>query len=266
MNKFNEYYTKNCNDIKLSTNVNQSTVVSLTSIPARFNSIKPTINSILAQTIQPEKIIIWIPKYYKRFDIAIKSIPEKLQMHPLVEVRIVDEDFGPATKLLPCLQSNSKIHPESNIIVIDDDVLYHRKHIERLLNFSKQFPNHAITTVGSNVIKNFRLKFLFSLKNREVDILHGYAGYLVKKKFFNHHIFQRPKDVRELFTHDDIWISGNLRRNKVDIVMPRLLLLFKLVKQNKYLSNNSKNTAALCRSENKARISFIKAWQYFKLK
>lgn len=41
-------------------NRNQKIIISLTSYPTRFNTIIPTLKSLLNQTMKPDKIIVWL--------------------------------------------------------------------------------------------------------------------------------------------------------------------------------------------------------------
>ena len=69
-------------------------VVSLSTRPARFNEILPTIFSLLNQTVSPDKIFLSVEA---EFTIPEKQFPEK------VKILRPPESFGAATKLLPTL-------------------------------------------------------------------------------------------------------------------------------------------------------------------
>ena len=78
--------------------------ISISTIPSRIKSIDKTINSLLSQTLKPDKIFVNIPNKYKRFknNIEEKDIPNFSN-----EVEITRcEDFGPGTKLLGSLKKN----------------------------------------------------------------------------------------------------------------------------------------------------------------
>lgn len=99
-------------------------VVSLTTIPSRINEIKPTIDSLKAQILRPQKIIVNIPKRYERFGTSITKFPEFLENDPMVQINIIEEDYGPATKMLGML--NLDIPPNTIVLVCDDDAEYGR--------------------------------------------------------------------------------------------------------------------------------------------
>ena len=106
-------------------------VVSLTTIPSRIGEIKPTIDSLKAQFLKPQKIIINIPKRYERFGTGITKIPEFLENDPMVQINIIEEDYGPATKMLGML--NLDMPPNMIVLICDDDVAYKKLWSLRLL-------------------------------------------------------------------------------------------------------------------------------------
>ena len=94
-------------------------VVSLSSVPPRFRDLEPGLRSLLNQTIPPEQVILYLNRHYSRFpdwDGTLPEVPEG------VEVRMVDEDYGPATKLLPALEDFAEEDVE--ILFCDDDQIY----------------------------------------------------------------------------------------------------------------------------------------------
>jgi hypothetical protein len=106
-------------------------VVSLTTIPSRIGEIKRTIDSLKNQILRPQKIIINIPKIYERFGTSITKIPDFLKNDPMVHINIIEEDYGPATKMLGVL--NMDIPPNMIVLICDDDVVYKKSWSLRLL-------------------------------------------------------------------------------------------------------------------------------------
>ena len=104
-------------------------IVSLTSYGRRISKsiVYYTLVSILRQSIQPDRIILWIDKTKWNED----NIPNKLKMliSKGVEVEYCD-DIRSYTKLIPALEK----YPDSVIITVDDDKIYASCTIERLYN------------------------------------------------------------------------------------------------------------------------------------
>ena len=211
------------------------TIISLTSIPSRFKYLSDTLFSLLKQTYKVDKINIYLPKYYKRFDYHLKKLPK---VPAGIRIKITEEDFGPATKLLPALKDYWD--KEVRIIFCDDDRIYDKNMVSRLVEESIRKPNYVIAEEGRDIRdiskfdwygkdtpratlinKNFlyRASRVISLglwkprKNATsgyVDTLAGFGGVMVFPQYFNKQVFDIPDVV---WMVDDIWLSGQLTLN-----------------------------------------------------
>ena len=118
-------------------------VVSLSSVPPRFRDLEPGLRSLLNQTIPPEQVILYLNRHYSRFpdwDGTLPEVPEG------VEVRMVDEDYGPATKLLPALEDFAEEDVE--ILFCDDDQIYPPYLAEELFKARLLHPEACIAGSG----------------------------------------------------------------------------------------------------------------------
>lgn len=100
-------------------------VVSLTSYPARYSTLHLTIKSLLDQTVKPDRIILWIAHE------DAKSLPREVTKleGPIFTIRFCD-DLRSFNKIIPVLRSD----PDSFIVVADDDLYYHDRWLERLID------------------------------------------------------------------------------------------------------------------------------------
>jgi hypothetical protein len=73
-------------------------IISLTTIPPRFPYLLENLKCLLRQTALVESINLYIPRTYRRFTYSTKQIPS---LPEGVALHIIDEDLGPATKILP---------------------------------------------------------------------------------------------------------------------------------------------------------------------
>ena len=165
--------------------------VSVSTIPQRIKTIHKSIESLLNQTLKPDKIFINIPKEFKRFKEKINDndIPK---FPPGVEVTRC-EDSGPGTKLLGSL---NKIDNNSLLILADDDQIYENFMIEKFNNFYISSPNNAYSFYVHPLGK--------------FGIGQGADGFAINTKFLNRvHSFyyQVVKNYEELFLYEDLWIS-----------------------------------------------------------
>ena len=165
--------------------------ISISTIPSRIKSIDKTINSLLNQTLKPDKIFVNIPSKYKRFknNVEEKDIPNFSN-----EVEITRcEDFGPGTKLLGSLK---KIDKNSLLILADDDHIYENFMVEKFHYHYSLSPSNAYSFYV-HPLGNFGVgqgADGFAINTNHLDGVDKFYEKIVK-------------DYDELFIHDDLWTS-----------------------------------------------------------
>jgi len=111
-------------------------IVSLTSYGKRLTDTAPyAITTLFNQTIQPNKIILWVAYEDKE---NVPQIMEKL-IEKGLEIRFC-EDIKSYKKLIPALQE----FPSDYIITADDDVYYPENWFEQFIAEHKKNPNKII--------------------------------------------------------------------------------------------------------------------------
>ena len=177
--------------------------VSLTTIPQRVKTLYKSVDSLLNQTKKPDKIFINIPEKYERFQEVIGQDKLPKFSNEIVEInRCVD--CGPGTKLLGSID---KLKNDSLLILADDDNIYEDYMIEKFYHFYSIAPENAYSF------------YVHPLGNFGVG--QGADGFAINtnflkgiKKFYDLVV----KDYKELFLHDDLWISYFLyyfKKNKI---------------------------------------------------
>ena len=177
--------------------------VSISTIPQRIHNITKSIESLLNQTKKPDKIFINIPFKYERFTEIIKEDQIPKFDSSVVEVTRC-EDCGAGTKLLGSL---SKLKKNSLIILADDDHVYSDYMIEKFFHFYNKSPNNAYSFYVHPLGK-----FGVGQGADGFAINTNYLGGV--KNFYDKVV----KNYKELFIHDDLWISYFLyfiKRNKI---------------------------------------------------
>jgi len=123
-------------------------IVSLTTIPSKFDSLYLTIDSLYQQTLRPHLIILNIPaKYDFRLNSAVipeEAIQRFTEKYPDVIINRIDKDYGPGTKLLGIFHNNvlKDCDPANTFIVlVDDDLIYKPFMIDR---FDETHNNKAV--------------------------------------------------------------------------------------------------------------------------
>ncbi|MDF0596170.1 glycosyltransferase family 2 protein [Psychromarinibacter halotolerans] len=227
------------------------TIISLSSIPSRFDKLEPTLTCLLRQDAQIDAIQLHIPWKYRRFpdwDGVLPDVPKG------VEIVRVEEDLGPATKVLFAAQAHRG--QDVDIILCDDDRRYKPHWAQTYIDARRDHPDCCLAIAGfeadrygQSQMKNriqprakrrsrgmdwgFQLKmaweFLFPPVERKylreptrrlfrqsgyVDCFEGFAGAMVRPEFFDDEAFDIPPVV---WTVDDVWLSGHLARMNVPI-------------------------------------------------
>lgn len=181
----------------------ETIILSFTTFSNRANYIKPVINSIIHQTVKPDKIICvtelkitdFYPEIQKLLKIAnIELIPAK------------QEDKG-YKKLLPILKEYWG-RDDVIIITIDDDWNYRKTLIHDLLVNHKKYPAAIICDRGRKIVKNRPYNawpFNFgTMKHPHETLIMSGSGSLFKPTFFKESVFDLERiDLSP--TADDIW-------------------------------------------------------------
>lgn len=159
--------------------MNERTIVSLTSYEPRFQNLPTVLDTILAQTVKPDLIVLNLAHEA----IVPNNVQEYLDKHK-VEVFRVD-DTRVYKKLLPTL----KRYPNDIVISIDDDWLYPEEMIADFLKRHSQYPNHPIS--GN--------KLVFSEM-----ICHCGCASLAKAEFFGDYLDTIDQKIIQNCSCDDI--------------------------------------------------------------
>jgi hypothetical protein len=227
-------------------------IVSLSTIPSRFMSVGETLDSLLSQDVKIESIELNIPKAYRRFPEISLQLPKVPRG---VSVCISEEDWGPATKLLPTLKKYKAENVE--ILYCDDGRICPPNWARSFLEARDERSDDAIASTGwhvsalgisasknTKIPRAVRMRSLFDLKYRKYRITQ-----VLQNLFFGSKAPKPPRyrnfwtsgyvDIAEgyggvlirpemfessvfdipdkLWSVDDIWLSGMLAFNDVGI-------------------------------------------------
>lgn len=226
-------------------------VISLTSIPSRFKGLEPTLQSLLRQGA--DEVRLYLPYAYRRFPDWDGSLPDVPQG---VTICRSDEDYGPATKILPAcrdLRGSS-----AQILFCDDDCICEPGWAQRLFRIQGRRSNQAVAVYvrpAEGYVPNkvqlarrprawqlpieYDVPYRFSrllfktigtkpFRRRPFvipgygEIFFGAAGVVVRPEFFDDLAYDIPP---EAWAVDDVWLSGNLARLGIEIYCPWMAAL-----------------------------------------
>jgi len=187
-------------------------VVSFTTIPSRIDRIRPMVDSILAQTVKPDRLVLWLPTRCGKENVEY-VIPNWMRSLSF-EIANCGCDYGPATKLIPSLLSEPS--PETRIVTLDDDVAYEKHALEELSLSSIGYPDRALGFMGCTSGPTYvHAESVTGFV--DVDVLGGYRGVIYRRALFDGSIFRDLATLMEngLFVCDDQLISWNLLRRSI---------------------------------------------------
>eukprot|EP01060_Flectonema_neradi_P034097 TRINITY_DN5889_c0_g3_i1.p1 TRINITY_DN5889_c0_g3~~TRINITY_DN5889_c0_g3_i1.p1 ORF type:complete len:322 (+),score=21.86 TRINITY_DN5889_c0_g3_i1:46-1011(+) len=203
-------------------------VVSLTTMPHHLDLLEPTLKSLTEQTYPADVIYLNLPKQRARSG-AVYYVPEYVKNYDQVKVLRPDRDYGPLTKLMPSLEEEND--PDTLIITVDDDKVYHPDTVRTLVYYSKHDKHTAWGDCGwgfqhiwhqMEVIPVYVPWIFRGAAGRQVEVLQAVCGNAYRRSMFQNltALAQPPKPC---FTTDDLWISGFLKFSK-EVSHPRAII------------------------------------------
>lgn len=122
--------------------ISERIIVSLTTWTPRLKNIPIVLDSIFAQTVQPDLVVINFSEG--------EIIPQELQQY--LDDHHVECNFVPDTKVYKKLIPTLKKYPNDCVISIDDDWIYPAGMIEDFMEIHKRYPDNPIS--GNKIIFN----------------------------------------------------------------------------------------------------------------
>ncbi|GAA1943399.1 glycosyltransferase [Agromyces allii] len=128
-------------------NAGAPVIVSLTSFPARIASIGACIDSLRAQTLEADAVILWLS--VAQFPGREADLPRDLlgRRDDVFRIEWVDEDLGPHKKYFYAAQA----HPDALIVTVDDDAVYGTRLLRNLVEGHLEQP-HSIVCDRANLM------------------------------------------------------------------------------------------------------------------
>lgn len=181
-------------------------VISLTTIPSRFDKLGPVLHGLTRQACH--EIWLNIPRRYTRFPDWDGQVPADL--HSIDQKIVINRDcgdFGPGTKFIaPAL----KLLPDDLIIYVDDDTEYNSWVAKNLLKW------HLTDTKSAWGLSGFKFENYFKdhyprQHGVPVDVLEGYGAVIVKAKWVQDAL-PEFKELLDVTWHDDMLLCNLLEK------------------------------------------------------
>ena len=137
-------------------------IASLTSFPTRIDRIWIVIESILRQTVKPDRLMLWLSK--EQFP-NMECLPPKLikLQERGLEIILCEGDLRSHKKYYYVI----KKYPEADLFTFDDDIMYPSNAIESVITIAKKNPNCVVGRYCNHLMKNDVGDVCFSRDYRE---------------------------------------------------------------------------------------------------
>ena len=192
--------------------------VSLTTYGKRLRDVCFTIESIMQQTLLPNKIVLNIDYSYKG-----QRLPEALnkQMNRGLEINFC-KDIRSYKKLIPTL----KKYPDSSILTIDDDVIYNFDFIELFVDSYRVHPTkihagrtHVMTFKPDGSLKSYNNWIMCSsnCNNPRHLFFTGVGGVLYPPGSLDEEVTNEEVFTKICPLADDVWFNAMALKNGTEI-------------------------------------------------
>jgi len=213
--KLKEYFPNIYNDV-----IGAEIIVSLTSYPARIDTVNQTIESLLNQTLKADRVILWLAP--EQFPNKEEDLPQQL-LDLTSKGLTIDwyHDIKSYKKLIPTL----KKYPDAVIITVDDDNIYQPNCLKKLYESYLRHPNE----IQAHRVTKFLYdqQFYVQAGGREyykkalyLNKVVGLGGVLYPPHCFYKDILNENLIMQLAPTNDDqwFWLQAVLNNVKIRVV------------------------------------------------
>jgi hypothetical protein len=181
-------------------------VISLTSIPSRLSSLHLTIKSLLNQSISFEKIILWLHQDLKN------ELPPGLQE---LQGKRFEIHYSATTEPHRKLVETLKLHSDRVIVTCDDDYMYPKDWLSRLLESWRHTPDDIVAhrcriiRLKDGEIRAYRHWHGESAgESSPLTLTLGWGGVLFPPGSLDARVLDRDAYIRLSPTADDMWFKA----------------------------------------------------------
>jgi len=187
---------------------NPPLIISLTSIPERFNKLHLCIEALFRQSIKPDRLILWLSETDTKIPNSIQNLTKRG-----LEIKFC-KDIRSFKKIIYAL----KEFPNALIVTADDDIFYPSTWLEELFSAYQKEPGlihchraHLITKNSDGTIKKYKeWKFCAEGIEEPSPLLFptGEGGVLYAPGMLNTEVTNETVFTRLCPTADDVWLKA----------------------------------------------------------
>lgn len=198
-------------------------IVSLTSYPARISYVHLAIKSLMLQSYKPDRIILWLAE--EQF--PTKELPKELTdlCRYGLEIIWMHDIYGHKKYFYPVInQQDNEV-----VITYDDDIIYSKNSIKRLIKKYKKFPNCLVCERGQTIdftqLDNpgrWKTNSLRGVKRPTYSMNPSPGGgCLIPKGAFHKDAINEEKIRRLAYKNDDLWYMFMCAENGTKMIKTR---------------------------------------------
>ncbi len=195
---------------------NKELIISLTSYPARIETVNQTIVTLLDQTLPADKVVLWLAP--EQFPNREADLPR--QLLDLTDKGLTIDwyhDIKSYKKLIPTL----KKYPEAIIVTADDDILYPQNWLQKLYTQYQLNPDiissqrcHHIEFENNKILPYRKWRHQISTNVAEYSNFPTCGGgVLYPPNCFHNDVLNEDFFMKICPNADDIWFWGQLILN-----------------------------------------------------
>ena len=219
---FNVFYPFSFCFLRQGIDSDSEIIVSLTTFPARIDTVWITIMTLLRQSVRPFKIVLWLST--DEFPNMKKGLPSKL-------LRL--EKYGLDIRFCDNLYSHKKYYysmkefPNYYIVTVDDDMFYPENLLQKLIETHFKYPNAVVCSYAHRIIVNEEGKieeydnWIKGTIERgpAFDLMPvGFGGVLYPPDILSKKVFDKECILINCPKTDDLWLKFMSLKNKKAVV------------------------------------------------
>ncbi len=197
---------------------NPEVVVSLTSFPKRLPTLHRVIETILRQSVKPDRLVLYLTASQVP---DIEKLPKKLleQRNRGLEIVLCPDAIRSHTKYFYAFQT----FPESTVITVDDDLYYKSDLIETHLRNSKANPGSVVANWVKEIIPGKEkynewpdAEIGVPKKSKNMLVL-GVSSVLYPPHSVHPDAFNVENIQNLTLTADDVWLSAMILKQGTSV-------------------------------------------------
>lgn len=198
----------------------EEVVVSLTTYGDRIHDVHLAIESIMQQTMLPNRIVLWLAE--DEFKGKTLPVALRMQLERGLEIAYC-EDLRSYKKLIPSLRR----FPEACIVTVDDDIAYSPDFIEKMVRAHKEHPSDICASRIHRIVLDatgkpapyleWQLCVEKCPKENNLAFFTGCGGILYPPGSLPEEVFNQDVFMGICSSADDVWFSAMRLLNGIKV-------------------------------------------------